>query len=61
MPEGKDFMDELETRVVVGAVAGTEESSGALPAGLLRPRRNKRCIASDAPYAGCAQHVGDAT
>jgi hypothetical protein len=49
MPEGKDFVDGLLAGAVVDAVAGVEGSFKCSSAGLLRRRRNKRCIAMGVP------------
>ena len=45
MPKGKDFLDEFVAMMVVDADAEVDKSLEALPAGLLRPCRKKRCIA----------------
>jgi hypothetical protein len=51
MPEGNDFVDDLEAVIAVDAVAEVEDSSEALPAVLLGFRLNKRRIAPSAGYA----------
>lgn len=45
MPEGNDFVDDLEAVIAVDAVAEAEDSSEALPAVLPGFRLNKRRIA----------------
>jgi hypothetical protein len=59
MPEGNDFVNDLEAVVAVDAVAEVENSSEALPAVLLEFRLNKRRIAPGAGYAERAPRFGD--
>jgi len=59
MPEGNDFVDDLEAVIAVDAVAEVEDSSEALPAVLLGLRLNKRRIAPSAGYAERAKRLGD--
>ena len=60
MPEGNDFVDDLEAVITVDAVAEAVDSSEALPAVLLRFRLNKRRIVPSAGYAEHAKRFGDA-
>ena len=51
MPEGNDFVDDLEALIAVDAVAKVEDSSEALSAVLLGFRLNRRRIAPSTGYA----------